>query len=346
VKKISKLYKWILLAIIFQFCILIYINNVILNTAATVSVTNVDVKTKLATGDFKVPEDAQSVSLSFNAKFGAYLQDGVLHIINTDNNKDKKVAGEGKDKITYFRWLPDRDMVIFSSDTKDGKNGTIQLSTYEADSETARDYPEISDLASKSQVMDIELSPYTNVVYAKIKTSKTKSKIVRFNIMSQYAHIMDLGADAIVRECIYVNKFVYQNKGESIYIYDGINRIKNKIPIDAANVRVLDIDLNDTLYIGILDASGKVTKIYHQKIIDQKPTDNWTKVVLKESTSSDNIIISGNGNIYVNNKDENKVINVTNDRKASYRGEFIEVLAGALVSKDGNKVNITSLKEY
>lgn len=345
-KNIAKCYKWIILAIIFQFCVLLYINNIVLNTAVTVSVTDAGVKTKPSTGDFKVPEDAKSISMSFNAKFGAYLREGVLHIIDLDNNDDKKVAGLGKDKITYFRWLPDRDMVIFSSDTKDGKKGTIQMSTYEADSKTARDYPEISDLPSKSQVMDIELSPYTNVVYAKIKTSDTKSRIVRFNVMSQYAFVMNLNADAIIKECSYVNKLVYQNEGESVYIYDGINQTRNKIPIDVTNIRILDIDLNDTLYIGKLNSSGNVTEIYHQKIVDKKLTNNWTKVLLKESTSVDNIVISGNGNIYANIKAENKIINVTNELKASYRGEFIEVLSGALVSKDGNKVNITSVKEY
>lgn len=345
-KNISKWYKWILLAIMFQFCVLIYINNVLLNSAVSVSISNADVKTKPSTGDFKVPEDVQNISMSFNAKFGAYLNNGVLHIINVDNNKDKKVAGLGKDKITYYKWLPDRDMVIYSSDTKGGKKGTIQMSTYEADSEVARDYPEISGLASKSQVMDIELSPYTNVVYAKINTSDTKSKIIRFNIMSQYAHIMNLNADAIIKECTYVNKLVYQNEGEGIYIYDGINRNKNRVPIDATKVRVLDIDLNDMLYVGKIDTSGKISEIYHQKITDEMPNNNWTTLVLKESTFPENIIISGNGNIYTNNNEENKITNVKNDRKASYRGEFIEILDGALVSKEGSKIVITSLKEY
>lgn len=345
-KKIAKWYKWILLAVMFQFCVLLYINNIFLNTNVTVSVTDAGVKTKPATGDFKVPEAAQNISMSFNSKFGAYLLDGVLHIINVDNKNDKKVAGLGKDKITYFKWMPDRDMVIYSSDTKEGKKGTIQISTYEADLETLRDYPEIAGLASKSKITDIELSPLTNVVYAKINTSDTKSKIVRFNVMSQYAHVMNLGAKAIIKECAFVNKLVYQNEGESVYIYDGINKTKNKVPINSKNVRVLDIDLNDTLYIGILDSSGKVTQIYHQKITDVKLSENWTKVALKQKTAVEDIIISGNGNIYTNNKEENKITNVINGLKASYRGEFIEVLEGALVSRDVNKVYITSLKEY
>jgi len=346
VKSIAKWYKWILLAIMFQFCVLLYINNVFLNADVTVSVTDAGVKTKPSTGDFKVPEDAQDIRVSFNAKFGAYLRDGVLHIINLDNNHEKKVAGLGEDKITYLKWLPDRDMVIFSSDTKNGEKGTIQISTYEADSEVLRDYPENSGLSSKSKITDIELSPYTNVVYAKINTSETKSKIIRFNVMDQYAHVMNLGAKAIIKECAFVNKLVYQNEGESVYIYDGIKDIRNKVPIDADKVRILDIDLDDTLYIGILDSSGKVTQIYYQKITDQKLSENWTKVVLKETASVEDIVISGNGNIYANIKAENKIINVMNDLKASYRGEFIEVLEGTLVSKDGNKVNITSLKEY
>jgi hypothetical protein len=346
VKNFAKWYKWILLAIMFQFCVLLYINNIFLNANATVSVTDAGVKAKPSTGDFKVPKDVQNISMSFNAKFGAYVQDGVLHIINVDNNADKKVGGLGKDKITYFKWLLDRDLIIFSSDTKNGEKGTVQLSTYEADSEVSRDYTEISGLTSKSQITDIELSPLTNVVYAKISTSDTKSKIVRCNIMKQYAHVMNLGADAIIKECSFVDKLIYQNEGESVYIYDGINRTRNKVPIDSTNVRVLGIDLNDTLYVGILNSSGRITNIYHQKITDEKLSDNWTKVVLKETTSVEDIVITGNGNIYANIKDQNKINNVINDRKASYRGEFIEVLEGALVSKDGNKVNITSLKEY
>lgn len=345
-KILVKWYKWIILAVIFQFGVLLYINNIFLNTDVSVSVTNTETKTKPETGDIKVPENATGVKLSFNAKFAAYLDNGVLHMIDADNNKDKQVAGLENDKITFFKWLPDRDMVIFSSNTKNGRKGVVQMSTYEADSGTLRDYPEISGLSSKTEVKDIDLSPYTNVVYAKLKTSETNSKIIRFNVMSQYAHVMNLGADAIIKECSYVNKLVYQNPGESIYIYDGIKVVKNKIPVDAKEVRVLDIDQNDTLYIGILNSSGKVTQIYKQKITEDKPTDNWTKISLKASASPENIVISGNGNIYEVNSGENTVINLESDLKASFRGDFLEILNGVLISKDGKKVNITSLKEY
>lgn len=346
-KTLSRWYKWILLAVIFQFCVLLYINNVFLNSNVTVSITDADKSKKdVLTGDIKVPDNATNISMSYNAEYGAYLLDNVLHIINVDSGDNKKVAGMNDDKITYYRWLPDRNMVIYSSDTKNGKKGIVQISTYEPDSETLRDYPQIDGLTSKSQVKDIELSQYTNVIYAKIQTSDTKSKIIRFNVMSQYGHIMNLGANAIIKECSFVNKLVYQNEGESAYVYDGINKTKNKIKIDADEVRILDIDLNDALYIGILDPSGMVTQIYHQKINDGLLTDDWTKVALKTATPIENIVISGNGHIYTNDTLENKIVNVTNDLKASYRGEFIEVLDGALVSREGNNVLITSLKEY
>lgn len=345
-KTLVKWYKWILLAVMFQFCVLFYINNVFLNTDVTVSVTSSDVKEKPLTGEFNVPEGVDEIKLSYNARFGAYLNDGILHIVSVESKKDKKVAGLEKDKITYFKWLPDRDMVIYSSDTGKGKKGVVQMSTYEADSETIRDYPPISGLNSKSKVMDIDLSPFTNVVYAKINTSDSVSKIIRFNIMSQYAHVMNLKANAIIKECAYVNKLIYQNQGEAVYIYDGIKGIKNKVPVDAENARILDIDMNDTLFVGILDSSGKVTEIHSQKLTEEKPSDNWTKLVLKESVIPEDIKITGKGNIYINNGNENKIINASNDLKASYRGEFLEVLNGILVSKDANRVYINSLKEY
>jgi hypothetical protein len=348
VKTIAKWYKWILLAIIFQFCVLFYFNNIFLKNDVSVNIKkSQSVSTKTTnTGDFTLPETAENVSMSYNAKFAAYTLDGTLHIKNVENGKDKEVAGMGQDKITYIKWLPDRDMVIFSSDTKDGRKGTIQMSTYEADSETTRDYPQIDGLASKSHVTDVELSPYTNVVYAKIKTSESRSKIIRFNVMSQYGHVMNLGDDAVIKECNFVNKLVYQDDGKAIYIYDGQKQTKKKLTIDAEKVKVLDIDLNDTLYVGVLDSMNNVTQIYHQKITDGELKEEWEKISLKDSSSAEDLVISGNGNIYSNKSEENKVINVSNDLKASYRGEFIEILDGALVSKDGKKINITSLKEY
>jgi len=346
-KTLVKWYKWILLAVIFQFCVLFYIDKIFLNSSATVNVTTSETKTDPITGEFTVSEGVKEVKISYNARFGAYVdKNGVLHIIDIKNNKDMKIAGLEKDKITFFKWLPDRDLILYSSDTKNGKKGVIQLLTYEADSETYRDYPEISGLPAKSEVSDIDLSPYTNFVYAKIKTSDTKSRIVRFNVMGQYAHVMNLGADAIINEANYVNKFVYQNPGEAIYVYDGMNNSKTKVPIDQKNVRILDIDHNDTLYIGVLDEEGKVTQIYEQKMVDTKLTDNWTKTTLKEKVPPEDIVISVNGNMYYLNRDENKIVNIKNDLKASFRGEFLELLDGALVSIDGNKVNITSLKEY
>ncbi len=347
VKTLVKWYKWIILAIILQFCFLFYINNIFLNSDGSVSVVNTETKADPLTGDFKVPQGVKQVKVSFNARFGAFVDnDGILHIINIKSNKDKKIAGLDNDRITFFKWLPDRDMVIYSSDTKDGKAGVVQLSTYEADTETTRDYPEIRDLTKDSKVMDIDLSPYTNVVYAKINTSETRSKIIRFNVMSQYAHVMNLGPDALIKESNYFNKLVYQNPGEAIYVYDGMTKIKNKVPVGAENVRILDIDSNDTLYIGVLGTNGMVTQIYHQKIEEGKLTDSWTKTLLKEPLRLEDIVISINGNMYYINRDENKIINIKNDLKASFRGDILEVLDGALVSMDGSRVNITSLKEY
>jgi hypothetical protein len=209
VKTLVKWYRWILLAVIFQFCVLLYINNVFLNSDITVSITDANKNKAVLTGDFKVPDNVKNISMSYNAEYGAYILDGVLHIVNVDKGYDKEAAGMDNDRITYFKWLPDRNMVIFSSDTKNGQKGIVEISTYEPDSETLRQYPQIDGLSAKSQIMDIELSQYTNVVYAKIKTSDTKSKIVSFNVMSQYSHIMNLGADAIIKECSFVNKLVY-----------------------------------------------------------------------------------------------------------------------------------------
>ena len=338
-----------MLAVIFQFCILFYINNIFLNSDGSVSITTSEgqVKEKPVTGVFTVAAGVKEVKVSYNSRFGAYVDaDGALHIVDIKAKKDKKIAGLEDDMITFFKWLPDRDMVIYSSDTKNGKNGIIQISTYEADYGTVRDLPEIKAVSAQSKVKDIDLSPYTNVVYAQLKTSETRSRIYRINVMNQYSNVITLGSDAIIKESAYVNKLVYQNPGEPVYVYNDTNRSKSKINIDSENARILDIDANDTLYIADLGTDGKVTQIYQQKITENSFNDDWVKTPLKEPVLPEDIVVSGSGNVYYINRSENKIINVKNDLKASFRGEFLEVLSGTLVSINENKVNINSLKEY
>ncbi|WP_313563572.1 hypothetical protein [Ruminiclostridium cellobioparum] len=348
-KTLARWYKWILLAVMFQFCVLFYINNIFLNSDGSVSITTAEgeVKEKPVTGVFTVAAGVKEVKVSYNSRFGAYVDtDGALHIVDIKAKKDKKIAGLEDDMITFFKWLPDRDMIIYSSDTKNGKKGVIQISTYEADYGTIRDLPEIKAVNAQSKVMDIDLSPYTNVVYAQLNTSETRSRIYRINVMNQYSNVLTLGADAIIKESAYVNKLVYQNPGEPVYVYNDMDKSKSKITIDSENVRILDIDANDTLFIAALGDDGKVTQLYQQKITESRFTDDWTKTPLKEPVPPEDIVVSGSGNVYYINRSENKIINVKNDLKASFRGEFLEVLNGTLVSIDGNKVNINSLKEY
>lgn len=338
-----------MLAVIFQFCILFYINNIFLNSDGSVSITTSEgqVKEKPVTGVFTVAAGVKEVKVSYNSRFGAYVDaDGALHIVDIKAKKDKKIAGLEDDMITFFKWLPDRDMVIYSSDTKNGKNGIIQISTYEADYGTVRDLPEIKAVSAQSKVKDIDLSPYTNVVYAQLKTSETRSRIYRINVMNQYSNVITLGSDAIIKESAYVNKLIYQNPGEPVYVYNDTNRSKSKINIDFENARILDIDANDTLYIADLGTDGKVTQIYQQKITENSFNDDWVKTPLKEPVLPEDIVVSASGNVYYINRSENKIINVKNDLKASFRGEFLEVLSGTLVSINENKVNINSLKEY
>lgn len=335
-----------MLSIIVQFLGLLYVNNFILNTDKEVSISNVDTKSQIVTGDFKLTTEAEKFSISYNGQYCAYLADGKLHIMNVEKQSDNSIANTGKDKITYFRWMPDRNMVIFSSNTKSGKKGSIQVSTYEADSKTVRDYPTINGLPSKSEVQDIDLSPYTNMVYAQIKTSDNLSKIVRFNIMSQYSSVMTVASDTKIKETTYVNKLFYNDPGKSIYYYDGNTKTKHSVKVGSGSTLLLNVDSEDNVYIGQLDNNKKVTKIYYQKVTEQALTNNWKEINLKDSSLPQDVLISDNGNIYLNYRDENKVINAVSGLKASYRGDFVELLDGALVSSDTNKIHVITLKEY
>ena len=105
----------------------------------------------------------------------------------------------------------------------------------------------------------------TNIVYPMIKTSNTRARVYRFDIMDNLSLIFKTDLTTIIKETMYTDNLVYQLAGERISVRNGHTGKTIYIPVKEANL-LLDIDGSDVLYAGAADQSGSVTEIYYGSI--------------------------------------------------------------------------------
>ena len=144
-----------------------------------------------------------------------------MEIVDLDNKKVVKKLYRSGGSFSYFRWLPDRDMLIYTIKEPDGKSGCVRISTYDIVPELDRSYPDIINLPADSTVIDLQLSPLTNIVYPMIQTSDSRVRIYQFDIMDDLELIMKADLGMIIRETMYEDNLVYQPVDGKITVRNG-----------------------------------------------------------------------------------------------------------------------------
>ena len=106
-------------------------------------------------------------------------------------------------------------MLIYSIKEPEGITGRVRISTYDISAELDRSYPDIKNLPSGSEIIEIELSPLTNIVYPMIKTSSSRARIYKFDIMDNLSLIMKTDLSTIIKETMYSDRLIYQTAEKS-----------------------------------------------------------------------------------------------------------------------------------
>lgn len=265
-KKIKMIYKWILISVILQTAFLSWLNFIYLPGRGQFRSTMYE--TELHTvrdRSYRLPEGASDISVSFDGLYAAFRLDEEIVVADLDSGEEIKRLGPDGGEFTYHRWLPDREMLIYAIKEPEGESGRVRISTYDVVPGLDRSYPDIKELPEGSGVIDIELSPMTNIVYPMIKTSNTRARVYRFDIMDNLSLIFKTDLTTVIKETMYTDNLVYQLAGERISIRNGHTGKTIYIPVKEANL-LLDIDGSDVLYAGAADKSGGVTAIYYGRI--------------------------------------------------------------------------------
>jgi len=337
---IRKLYKWIIISVMIQTAFLAYIDFVYLGIDGPVKATVYDVeKEKDISRKVKISEKAKEIKVSYNGSYAAFTVDSKLEILDVKNNKRKKTIDASNGYITYYRWLTDRNILIYSKTVSNMNGSCVEVITYDPELDVERSYPNISELPEFSEVVDIQFSTITNIVYVKVKLSESQAEIYKYNIMDELKYVTSTGINTVIKETIYRDSLVYQDDNSKIYVRDGEKNTIKALPFEGKMV-LLGIDSKDRIFIGELSDENKIARI-HYGGIDNYFEKELMSVQLDVPVTSDRIIISQNGVVYELMEGEKTLKEIKSGRHITFYGNFIEMLNNYIVTMDGKYLKIT-----
>lgn len=339
-KKIRMIYRWVIISVILQTAALAYLNYIYLPHRGSVKATIFEQSDTVgANWSIEIPNDASNPSVSYDGRYAAYFHGKKLVVMDVLKKKEIEAISDESDELTYYRWLPDRNMLIYASCSQIKKYNAVTITTYDVMSGEKRSYPEISELPLGSKVVEIELSPLTNIVYIKVKTGDERAKIYRFNIMDNRKLIMNTELGTVIKETNYSDNLIYQAGNYEINVRDGNKNSVYTLKFKG-KMALLGVDSEDKVYVAELNNDGRAINIYYGKA-DTANVDSWEKVPLTGAVNPENFIISSGGAIYLLMPDENRVLAIGVGREYKYTDELIEITDNYIVTRDDRKLKLS-----
>lgn len=340
-----RIYKWMILSILIQLIVIMYFDNFFAEGRKNhIVLTDYNVFDKKENDEvsIEIPSGANRIKLSYDASFVGYYSNEKLEVFDVINEKVVKIINHGEDDINFFKWLPDRNILIYAVKINDDEGRGVQVFTYDASSNIEKDYPRIMTKGTyESEVLDIVLSPLTNVVYTKVKVNDKDAIIYRFNIMEQMAYIMKTNINTKIFETMYADNLLYQ-ENDKIYIRSNAKGTTNQVLL-SGRICLLGVDSEDRTYIGEFNGQGQIWKYYYGKI--DVLFKNWNEVLLKKPVLSTDVFVSLGGKVQERLEDESCVLEVENNKKIKYKNEFIDITNDYLVTRKDDKLQINKLEK-
>lgn len=342
-KKLALIYRWIIVSVLLQVIALSYINFVYLPNRGAVKATMYEVgDDSVEDRSVLLPSGAENIIVSYNGLFAAYTIGGDIEIMDIQKRKSIKTLKPSDGELTYYRWLPDRDMLIYSTKTDSKGKGQVGVSTYEIDTMLDRSYPQIKGLAEGSTVLDIELSPLTNLVYVLIKTGESRTKLYKYNIMDDLSFIMNGGPAFAMKETAYTDTLFYQDGEKNVRMRNGKSG-KSSTVLQNSHARLLAVDSEDRAYIGSLNGDGRITDLIFGK--PEQSSKEWEKLTLKAPASPEDVFITPEGSVYMADRAGEKIVRPDGSAAGSFKGELLEVLDDYTVSISGGKLEMNIIEK-
>lgn len=226
---------------------------------------------------------------SYDKRFMATIVDDNVSIYEAGKKGDpQRISLHGR-KVSFFEWLPDRNLAIFATYGKDDKTGEygVYIAQYNPSNPNHKLDTPIEDAPEDSKIVDVAYSTATNVVYMKLEVDKNKYRIYRTdaNYDTRRIHVQaeDIGRIAVFYDS---DTFFYDNlKKGIVYMFDGASSSWREIS-PSGNFRLIGID-GQEIFIAEMNKDDEVVAAYRgrlkkgfTKIATYKTPEDFSKITL------------------------------------------------------------------
>jgi len=315
----------IIISLIIQTSGLLYINNILLTSNTTVKsqkVTGLASSNKITDSKVNIPSDATTINVSYDASYVSYYLDDELYVVNTITGKSVNVNPSNGVRISFYKWLPDRNrMLIVETHERN-----LSLSYYDVTQSQKSKVSDILMISSASIVKDIEASPLTNVIYIKVKNGYKYYSIYWVNIMKSRKKIVTkskyVGNIQVVP---HEDKMLYEDLANNkVYATGSYNALSF---IGSTKSCLLAVDNNDQAYIGSMNRDNNIDKIYYGTL-----GGTWKSITLNTPVSKTRLLVSASGQIYENDNVKKILIEIQTGKEVTYKGILLQLYSGGIAS--------------
>ncbi len=334
-KVFRRILVWVSISLALQFAGLIYVNNYLLASQSKIKIQKVE-KTDKNVKDaiISIPANAKNAQVSFDAKYLAYYDNDSLKVVNTKTGKVNNVDFNDGVKVSYFKWLPDRNRMLIGEKHSTSNGNSFKLSYYDVDKDVKEQIKDLAWADKNAEVVDIQASPLTNVIYVKVALGGKRSSIYWINIMKEMKKV-DTNAYVIgkINLLPHKDKLLYEDlTHKRVYVTGNSHQIT--IP-GVSDTCLIGVDDEDKVYIGQLE-DNKVTKVYYGDLSEN--TSSWKSENMTEPANQSDIYISPNGKIHVNDNLRGVATELGSGKETNYNGNFMQMYTDGVISTSGGKL--------
>jgi hypothetical protein len=322
-KKFKNLIICIVVSLIIQISGLLYLNNIFLASDATVkSQEVVDSINKDSVSKVSVPSKATNINVSYDASYVSYYSDDRLYVVNTITGERDVISSSNGVKVSFYKWLPDRNRMLIV----ETENRNLSLSYYDVAKSQKSKVTDILMVSSTSKVKDIEAAPLINVIYLKVSNGAKFDSIYWVNVMNSRKKIItktqNLGNIEVVP---HKDKMLYEDlDNNKVYATGATDALSL---FGSTKSCLLGIDNNDQVYIGDVDSSNSIDRIYFGEL-----NSSWQSITLNIPVSKANLFVTASGKIYTKDSSKGNVTELQTGKETAYKGIFLQLYNDGIVS--------------
>lgn len=339
-KLIERIALLSIFALLIQQGIFIYVEKVYLSTDLNIEADKVEEDEAITNNklDVNITAKATNIKVSSDGRFIAYLVDDKLKVLDINDNKEKEFKSEAGSEIVFYKWLTNENNMIVIEKVRDKSKSYFEPISFNAKKGEARELADF-DLNkvriglenTNDTVDDVVFSTATHSLYIKVKKSNEKYDLYYANVMNQLNRVKyNVVLGNVVVPTTSTNAVM--EEGSNITILNKQSKVS--IP-NVKTAKLLGVDINDNVYLGE-EVNGKIKKIYYTVLSDTK--SKWNELTLKNPIEKENILIDYSGKVYVNNKSESIVSELTTNKTIKYKGDLLQSYSSGVISKVNSKL--------